>query len=413
MDISPRYNTVVLITDSYPLRCDTEGAFISPEMECLSRMFRRVIVMPVNRVAAGATVGGLPGNVEVSLWWISHADCRSVLRRIRYLFHPDLWKALRGDLSRSSVTFSVAAKAFSSVLPRWMKEQGLDWDTTLFYTFWFDMAACGLGIAARKYPLHFVSRAHGYDIRGVRGKFLRRQAIERLAMLFPASCSGRDVFCGRYPDMASKVRPRILGCAKLYPGVLSGCHLKADKRFTFLSVARVSPEKRVCMIHDFIRALAVARPDTCMEWIHVGDGPEMDLLKSRIEASSIGNMRVTLTGAIDNESVHRIYMERPVDWSILLSNAEGGHPVAACESFAYGVPVVATQVGGLAEMVDDDCGLLLSHDPTVEEFVRGIAPYLDSDCRTASLRSGAYEKWRTCYDASSLRTSFVNEISTL
>lgn len=139
----------------------------------------------------------------------------------------------------------------------------------------------------------------------------------------------------------------------------------------------------------------------------------MPLLKEKVVSQQRENMCVRFMGRMDNSAVQRLYVDYPIDWTILLSRYEGGHPIAACESLAYGVPVVATQVGGLGEMIDDDCGLLLSANPTEEEFVRGIIPYLDSEYRTERLRQGAYEKWRDSYDASVLRASFADEISKL
>lgn len=401
------------MTDSFPMRSDTETSFVLPEIRFLSRKFSRVIIMPVNKDAGEKPDMELPGNVEVSLWWVRHRDCRNAVGRLRYLLRPQVSGYLCGDMSRSSATFIMAAKAFASALPKWMDEQGLNRDSTLFYTFWFDMAACALGLLPEKYGVRFVSRAHGYDIRSERGLRLRNDAVRKAARLYPASEAGSDVFRMRCRDMADKVQTRILGCDKAFPDVMAASHVKSDKKLTFLSVARMVPEKRVGMIFDFMRALAVARREVSIEWLHVGDGPERASVEMKIASHPVENLNVTLLGRLDNVAVQRIYAERPVDWTMLLSSSEGGHPIAACESLAYGVPVVATQVGGLGEMIDDDCGLLLSANPTEEEFVRGIIPYLDSEYRTERLRQGAYEKWRNCYDASVLRASFADEISKL
>ena len=63
------------------------------------------------------------------------------------------------------------------------------------------------------------------------------------------------------------------------------------------------------------------------------------------------------------------------------------------------------------EVVDDECGLLLSPDSTDEEFVRGIAPYLDSDFRAGALREAALSRWKCDFDATLLRPAFVDMIS--
>ncbi len=409
-----KYTSIVLITDSYPFRCETEGAFVAPELAFLSNAFKRVVIVPVNpKVSSSDIASDLPENVEVARWWINHPDCNNAVRRMRYLLSPYAWRMLRGDYSRLSCTFVMACMAFAAALPQWMRKSSLDWGSTLFYTFWFDMGACALGMLSDKYPVRFISRAHGYDILSVRSMRLRRKAMMHLMQLYTASESGNNTFRERYPEESSKIATRLLGCVKQTCGVMASRHVKSDKKLTFLSVAQLSARKRIGMTFDFLHALAVARPDTLIEWIYVGDGVDMPLLKEKVVSQQRENMCVRFMGSMDNSAVQRLYVDYPIDWTILLSRYEGGHPIAACESLAYGVPVVATQVGGLSEMIDDDCGLLLSANPTEEEFVRGIIPYLDSEYRTERLRRGAYEKWRNSYDASVLRASFVDEISKL
>lgn len=76
----------------------------------------------------------------------------------------------------------------------------------------------------------------------------------------------------------------------------------------------------------------------------------------------------------------------------------------------HGVPAVANDVGGVSEAVDDESGLLLAENPTKEEFVRGIAPYLDSSHRYERLRDGSREKWENEFDAAKLRRVFVERL---
>ncbi len=47
-----------------------------------------------------------------------------------------------------------------------------------------------------------------------------------------------------------------------------------------------------------------------------------------------------------------------------------GIPLSIMEAIAYGIPIIATDVGGNAEIVKDTYGILLSSDPKYSE-VRG------------------------------------------
>lgn len=116
---------------------------------------------------------------------------------------------------------------------------------------------------------------------------------------------------------------------------------------------------------------------------------------------------------MSNDDVHALYATGSIDWTLLLADDGIGCPVALCESMMYGVPVIANDVGGLSEMVDDDCGILLAANPEKEEFIRGIMPYIDSQLRYSRMRLGAREKWASDFDATLLREELADDMSKL
>ena len=154
---------VVLITNSFPQWSATEPSFVEPELEALRRKFRRVIIVPVTLRGAGA-VTPLEG-VETDTSWALGPDWNSRVRRSRFLANPRMWLDVRGDIMRRGIAFGVAARAFASFLRRMVAEQGLSWENTLFYTFWFDFPAAALALLKANHPeIRFVSRAHGHDM---------------------------------------------------------------------------------------------------------------------------------------------------------------------------------------------------------------------------------------------------------
>ena len=66
------------------------------------------------------------------------------------------------------------------------------------------------------------------------------------------------------------------------------------------------------------------------------------------------------------------------------------------EAPAYGIPCVATDVGGTAEIIDESCGKLLSPNPSEQEVAEAIMSVvtLRMDDRQ-KLRSGARRKAET------------------
>lgn len=116
-----------------------------------------------------------------------------------------------------------------------------------------------------------------------------------------------------------------------------------------VTVGRLTPPK------DF-RTLVAALAGVRLEFraLVVGDGPERDSAADAIRAAALDE-RVELIGTRDD--VDRILGE--ADIFVLASRSEG-MPMSVLEAMAAGVPVVATAVGGVPELVvEGETGLLV------------------------------------------------------
>ena len=396
-------STLILITSAFPADTITEPTFIMPELRAMAGKFKKVVVMPMQNLPDLAQIDlSDMENVTVSMELANDRLWRHKWMRGVLMAHP---LALRALLSGKfdEVTYALSALT----VRRTIKRLGLNPGETLLYSYWFESQAPGAALS----PITTIIRAHGHDVWTERGHRLRAMALDRSAALFAVSDSGAEHIRECYPESATKVTVSRLGCLKLFPDRLSSYHKAREHRLTFITCARCSPEKRTPLIYQFVKAVAVARPATEVKWIYVGDGPEMENLKETIESDTrLSNFTPDLRGSLQNSEVQKIYANEAIDWSILLSTTEG-LPISICESLSYGVPVIATDVGGISEIVNDSCGLLLPPDPEKEEFVRGIAPYLDSDYRMEQLRKGALEKWSAEADATRLSEEFAQRIS--
>lgn len=103
---------------------------------------------------------------------------------------------------------------------------------------------------------------------------------------------------------------------------------------------------------DLIEALALldAPPPICL----VGEGPERERLTRQIEAHGLGHV-VRLAGAVPDARA----LLTDYQFAVLPSHTEG-LPNAVLEAMAAGLPVIATAVGGVPELVSDRAtGLLV------------------------------------------------------
>nr|WP_241158791.1 glycosyltransferase [Nitratidesulfovibrio vulgaris] len=117
-------------------------------------------------------------------------------------------------------------------------------------------------------------------------------------------------------------------------------------------MGRLSPEKG--HIH-FLRALARARQtEPRLVGLLAGDGPGADMLRREADMLGLAHA-VTFAGHVSR--VARVY--RALDVAVLPSLSEG-MPNAALEAMLHGLPVVASHVGGVPEVVrDGETGLLV------------------------------------------------------
>ncbi len=91
-------------------------------------------------------------------------------------------------------------------------------------------------------------------------------------------------------------------------------------------------------------------------FIVVGKGPDFERIKEEIEQWGIQeNFR--LAGFISDEGLPFYY--NAADFFVLPSKSGEGLPLVALEAMACGVPVIATNVGGISEVMKEDFGKLV------------------------------------------------------
>ena len=87
----------------------------------------------------------------------------------------------------------------------------------------------------------------------------------------------------------------------------------------------------------------------------VGTGPDYNDVRAYARQEGLDE-GVTYTGMLMPDRVNELF--RQSDLFVLFSNTENA-PVVLSESLAVGCPILSSDVGGIREMVSDDCGLLV------------------------------------------------------
>lgn len=145
------------------------------------------------------------------------------------------------------------------------------------------------------------------------------------------------------------------------------------------SVMRICNQKAP---DQFVRTAArVLRQKPDVLFLLVGDGPRRPQMESMISSDDLGDSFVLLGSRTD---VHRIL---PCMDVFLLTSRHEGLPRALLEALAVGVPVVATDVGGVRELVDGRRNGLLYDYGDIDGLAAGVADLLDDPGRRRALLS--------------------------
>lgn len=124
--------------------------------------------------------------------------------------------------------------------------------------------------------------------------------------------------------------------------------LGEDGQILVVTVARLTAQKGVDHLVQVVRRVAEARAD--IRFALVGDGPQMDEAKDWARAAGVAD-RLHFVGR--SEEPH-LYMQA-ADIFLLTSRWEA-LPFTIAEAFQVGTPAIATDCGGVAELIDDTVG---------------------------------------------------------
>jgi glycosyltransferase involved in cell wall biosynthesis len=193
---------------------------------------------------------------------------------------------------------------------------------------------------------------------------MRQYLLEQLDAVYPISENGKRYIEANYPCDNQKIKVNRLGTGAGSPRIVH----KLNDRFSIISCSWISEVKRVDRMISVLSKL----PDRNVEWTHFGGG---DLLgeTERLAHEFLDNkVEWRLTGTLSHDEIMATYSQNDFHLFLNLSSSEG-IPVSIMEACSYGIPVIATDVGGTSEIVTDGYnGFLVDKDFTDEDVIMAI-----------------------------------------
>lgn len=173
-----------------------------------------------------------------------------------------------------------------------------------------------------------------------------RRIIRSADWLLAASTEIRDVAVGLYPHKRAEALTNGVDTDMFVP------RERSPRQRPRLLVPRRLFHKNG--VEYFIRALPLIRRELDVEALLIGDGPEREKLEALVNELGVTDA-VTFMGKRPNDEMPALVAD--ADIAIFPSLMEATS-VAALEAMSCGVPVAASRVGGLPEIVDESVGTL-------------------------------------------------------
>lgn len=401
---------IILITNSFPFGIG-EAGFLAPEYEVLKE---KADVYTVTRNTKDEMTTSVPEDRVFR--YVSHYGKSVFGYFFKALFSPVYYRELAYLKRKKKLAFSNAKRALTTLMRAFHFETFLkkvrsrvDGECVL-YTYWNDYTALAAALAAKNGD-RVVSRIHGADLHlEVNKNYIpyKNEIAKRIDKLVFISRDGMNYYRKNFEIDQKK-------CCLSYLGAKEGKRPErpcADGPIKILSFSYMSPVKRVDRIIDALSLTDGIKA----EWTHIGSGMLADELKEQAERELKGkeNIKYELKGYMNHDDAMEYISDNSFDFLLNVSSSEG-LPVTMMECMARGMPVIATDVGGVCEIVENGKnGFMLKPDFTDGELVSAIKEYAEMSAdERRKMSDCAYEKWRNCFDCRKNYLEFCEEILSL
>jgi len=396
---------LLFITSSFPYYPGEQ--FIETEISFLAESFDSVYVVPLG--GDETRPRPVPSNVYVidDVREFRKRNKRNPLSRLMALGKTR--HALREEIVARKNILLTRPKAFKNLfltasgagqIAPLIENIILRYKPSAIYSYWLSIGAVAAYLATQNLEssVPVISRCHGYDLYEERHTPrycpLQRFLVSHIDAVLPISDNGRNYLGQKYQGtIKGDLKTFRLGVARGHRATLSH-----DGILRIVSCSFLNPVKRVHLIMEALKLLSFP-----ISWTHIGDGPLRKTLEEKKTSlvKEHENIQVHFAGNLPNSKVLEFYESNPVDLFINVSSSEG-IPVSIMEAASRGIPVIATNVGGTSEIVNETIGsgFLLPENVTPSDIAERLNTFYNLPQKAKEeMRDAAFHAWENDFSA--------------
>jgi glycosyltransferase involved in cell wall biosynthesis len=372
------------------------GGFCTTEFSYLSKYFSRIII--ISNVLGYDQIKELPATCKlypfpptltftekiISNFQLAYSAFWNEYFWLRAVKKIPFSKGLIFTLTQSLFLSKKLANFIVSKCPEIREGKGI-----VVYSFWMNHMALSTALLKTQFPdIKAICRAHGsdlyFEVQAIRFLPFTKIIAEKMDRIYFISGKGKKYFENLIGKQSINWQLAYLG--SLPP--INQIVVNENSEKILLTCSLVTPGKRLDL---FVEALNLINDK--IKWVHIGDGPQLEALKS-LASRLPSNINTHFTGYMDqNMVVDFMRSLRPV--ALINVSVSEGLPVSMMEAMSASIPVIATNVGGVDEIVQDTVnGLLLQANPDAKDIVKTLGYFLELTVEQRLLyRTAAFQRW--------------------
>ena len=407
-------------TNSFPF--GKGEPLVSNQIDYLAKEFDKIII--VSSDTKNDISYTLPKNViayrlsfELSifdkLFGILNIFSKNVIKEKAFV-EQNLTKKFTFSKLKVLLNYYTVSLKYKSFYKKIIKSQNLGKEQLYFHSYWCTEAVVGFCMLKDHFPeAKMDSRFHAYDLyleRHNPGYLpLRGYLFKKLDKLFFISDQGKSYFQDTYlnGETDNKLIVNRLGVT-IDQHYFTENNKEKKSTYKIVSCSSIIELKRIHLIIEALSLIDIID----IEWIHFGNGPlqlEMeDLAKDKLGNNK--NIHYKFYGFIDNTDLKEYYYNHHIDLFVNVSKYEGV-PISIMEALAFKIPCIATNVGGVHEIIDETFGHLLPVDFLPEKLASTIVDFsLKSTEESNQFRNKAFLMWFNNYNGLTNYELLIKEI---
>jgi glycosyltransferase involved in cell wall biosynthesis len=414
--------TLVLITSDFPF--GTGEPFLETEFPIISSEFEKTVIFSRNTksndrrdipqnvsVFRFSTTTDFKGSLYLPALLLKNSTLICEIYRDEMKFRNDIDYSVTLNRKLFLIKKIIKAVQLRDFIKSRLKQLNIDSGIVL-YSYWANSGAHAVALLSYRHSIR-ITRAHGHDLYEERNRLsylpMLKYIAQKLDSVFFISEHGKKYFTDKTGCLGPKLAVAYLGVRT--PESVS-FDMTARDFFTIVSCSGLSTLKRVDLI---IKSLSVLKSKKKIKWFHFGNGPLRKNLEELAE-NLLGRKENTcfeFKGQIPNSEVLEFYCNNKVDLFLNVSSAEG-IPVSIMEAQSFGTPVIATDTGGVSELLAPGTGYLLPVDFRPGELAEKIAIFMDmTEEEITRTRYNVYENRKNKFDAQMNYREFIKKVNSI